>query len=139
MSRSGYSDEYENLQLWRNAVARAIRGERGQAFLKELLAALDALPEKRLIPEALVDSDGEVCALGSVGRLRGLDMSKIDPEDHRKLADTFNIAPALVQEIEFENDDDFAWNHHQATPEQRFERMRAWVVRKIVFDPKETT
>jgi hypothetical protein len=129
MSRSGYSDECENLALWRSAVTRAIRGKRGQAFLQELLAALDALPVKRLVAEDLVTPAGEVCALGSVGRLRGIDMSRINPEDHRKLADTFNIAPALVQEIEFENDEDFAWSHK--TPEQRFERMRAWVVQQI--------
>jgi hypothetical protein len=37
MSRSGYSDDLENWSLirWRGAVASAIRGRRGQAFLRE--------------------------------------------------------------------------------------------------------
>src|SRR5262245_16738600 len=34
---------------WRGAVHAAIFGKRGQAFLTELLAALDALPEKKLL------------------------------------------------------------------------------------------
>jgi len=47
MSRSGYSDDCDDqwsLICWRGAVKSAIRGKRGQAFLKEMLAALDALP-----------------------------------------------------------------------------------------------
>ncbi len=49
MSRSGYSDDCDNLQLWRQAVDRAISGKRGQAVLREMLASLEALPQKRLI------------------------------------------------------------------------------------------
>ena len=50
MSRSGYSDDYEpsNIAMWRGQVASAMRGKRGQAFLRELIEALDAFP----IPEA---------------------------------------------------------------------------------------
>jgi hypothetical protein len=46
MSRSGYSDDHSEWDLirWRGAVASAIRGKRGQAFLRELLVALDAMP-----------------------------------------------------------------------------------------------
>lgn len=42
MSRSGYSDDCENIGLWRGAVERAIRGVWGQALLLEMAAALDA-------------------------------------------------------------------------------------------------
>lgn len=48
MSRSGYSNDGENIAMWRGQVASAIRGKRGQAFLRELVEALDAMPEKRL-------------------------------------------------------------------------------------------
>ena len=61
MSRAGYTDDMDDYWSWiryRGAVRSAIRGRRGQAFLKEMLAALDALPEKRLITEDLV-IDGE--------------------------------------------------------------------------------
>jgi hypothetical protein len=67
MSRSGYSDDFDfdNLALgrWRAQVASAIRGARGQAFLCELVVALDALPEKKLIAHDL-ESNGNVCAIG---------------------------------------------------------------------------
>ena len=46
MSRSGYTDDMEDMWqhiCWRGAVASAIRGRRGQAFLREMLAAMDAI------------------------------------------------------------------------------------------------
>jgi hypothetical protein len=124
MSRSGYSENCEGWDLirWRGAVASAIRGGRGQEFLHKLIAALDALPNKRLIDHEL-EKDGEVCALGSLGRMQSIEMSKLDPYDHEGLAQTFNIAPALVQEVEFINDD--GW---QVTPEERFAMVRKWAV-----------
>jgi hypothetical protein len=72
MSRSGYSDDCDQWDMirWRGAVASSIRGARGQAFLKEMLAALDALPEPKLIAEEL-ESDGAVCAIGAVGPFAG--------------------------------------------------------------------
>lgn len=57
MSRSGYSDEIDDQWLsimWRGRVTSAMRGKRGQAFLRDLVEALDAMPEKRLIAEYLV-------------------------------------------------------------------------------------
>ena len=48
MSRSGYSDDIDDNWahiMWRGRVASSIRGKRGQAMLRELLAALDAMPE----------------------------------------------------------------------------------------------
>ena len=132
MIRSGYSDDCDGWELimWRGAVASAIRGQRGQAFLREMLAALDALPQKRLIADELQNNAGEVCAIGSVGRLRGVDMSKLDPEYPERIAETFGIASALVQEIEFINDEDFCWRG-ETTPERRFEIVRNWVVSQI--------
>lgn len=132
MSRSGYGeDRYDHWAVirWRGAVASAIRGRRGQAFLKEMLAALDALPEKKLVREDLENEYG-VCALGAVGRMRGLDMSKIDPEDCEQVIDAFKISSALAREIMWYNDD--AWC--QLTDDQRFEKMRNWVAKKIKDD-----
>ena len=129
MGRSGYSDDCEGWEfiMWRGAVASAIRGRRGQRFLRKLLAALDALPEKRLIAHEL-EMDGEVCAIGSVGKMHGVDMSNIDPTEATEVADAFDVSPALVKEIAFVNDD---WEWH-ATPEKRFEVVRAWVVKQII-------
>jgi len=97
MTRSGYSDDCEQWSLirWRGAVASSLRGERGQAFLREMIEALDALPEKALVENAL-EKDGEVCAMGAVGLKRGIDMSKVDPEDREQVAETFGISPAMA-------------------------------------------
>lgn len=132
MSRSGYSDDCDSewgLICWRGAVASAIRGRRGQAFLREMLAAMDALPEKKLIAEEFSRS-GAVCAIGSVGAARGLDMNGLDPHDRETVAGTFGIAPALAAEIMFENDQDFRMS--EEAPEARFMRMRSWIVGQLI-------
>ncbi len=134
MSRSGYSDDCDQWDLirWRGAVASALRGKRGQNFLKEMLAAMDALPEKKLIAHEL-EEDGAVCAIGAVGKARALDMSEIDPECREQIAGKFGIAEAMAAEVMFENDQDFSyWAHATETPEARFARMRAWVAGQII-------
>ncbi len=127
MSRSGYSDEYDldqwQMIRWRGAVKQAISGRRGQAFLGEMLAALDALDSKRLIRHVLV-KEGEVCAIGSVALSRALDVSDIDPDDWGTVAGAFGIAEALVREVEYENDD---CGPRAETPEARYQRMHRWV------------
>lgn len=131
MSRSGYCDDgdIENWQLicFRGAVTSSVRGKRGQAFLREMVEALDAMPEKRLVSWGL-EKGGEVCAIGSVGAKRGVDMSTLDPEDGRAVAAAFGIAEALAREIVWENDEAH-WGSE--TPEQRWSRMRAWAASLI--------
>ncbi|AVS68171.1 hypothetical protein C8245_23130 [Paracidovorax avenae] len=108
MSRSGYTDDYDEDGtggLWRGAVARSLAGKRGQAALREILTALDAMPEKALIGESLVTADGEFCTLGVLGQARGLDIRTVDPEDWEAVASLFGIAPAMAREIAFENDE----------------------------------
>jgi hypothetical protein len=130
LSRSGYNDDWPEdnaAYLYRGAVASALRGKRGQRFLKEMLAALDAMPEKALIAEEL-EYDGEVCALGAVGKARGVDMSKMSADDYSTVAGKFGIAEAMAREIVYMNDKD-AWSNE--TPEQRWSRMRAWIAGEI--------
>lgn len=106
MSRSGYSDDLDNWSMikWRGAVQSAIKGKRGQQLLREIAAALDAMPVKELIAHDF-EADGSYCTLGVVGCARGLDMSGLDPEDYHAVAETFGIARALAQEIVYENDE----------------------------------
>lgn len=131
MSRSGYSEDLDNWSLirYRGAVQSAIRGKRGQAFLRELIDALDALPQKRLAPDSLQTSDGEFCALGAVGRSRGLDMSTMVDLDIETVAAKFGIADAMAREIVFENDE--TWYGPAGTPELRFSRVRSWAESSI--------
>lgn len=129
MSRSNYSDDLDDQWgwiCWRGAVASAIKGARGQAFLKEMASAMESLPERKLVANDL-EKDGEVCAIGSVGRARGVDMSAIDPEDSETVAALFGISDALAREIVYMNDEG-SWRE---TPEQRYSRMLAWVQKQI--------
>jgi hypothetical protein len=120
--------------MWRGAVTKAIKGKRGQAFLLKLKESLEALPQKRLAKN-LVCKDGEVCAIGSLVARQGGDISRFEKYiDHgvvdEKLSDHFDVAPALVKEVMFENDQDFGWTNDN--PEQRYIRMLNWVNENIV-------
>ena len=160
MSRAGYNDDYGDddplvAGRWRAAVRSAMRGKRGQAFLREALAALDAMPDKRLVREhllfdgwqpvwsgqevivggdELVDSAGvvmpigSVCLLGAVGKARGMDLSGLDPEDMDTVAPAFGIADAMARELVYWNDE---CGDRGETPEQRWQRMRLWVEKQI--------
>lgn len=132
MSRSGYDDCGDHVAMWRGQVASAIRGKRGQAFLSEMLDALDAMPEKRLIADDLIKGS-EVCAIGSVGVKRGIDMTPLDPHDAQRLSSVFGIAYQLVCEIEYMNDE-AGWND---TPEQRWQRVRKWTAQQIRREPEK--
>lgn len=163
MSRSGlYEDDGDDplaYGRWRAQVKSAIKGKRGQALLRDMLAALDAMPDKRLIagklifdgtPEfddpretedVIVGGDqlvtgtgrtvcvGDVCALGALGRARGMDMSKMNQFEAEFVADAFGVAHQLAREIIWMNDDA---GPHNETPEQIFTRVRAWVAAQII-------
>lgn len=129
MSRSGYSEDWDDNTGWlyRGAVKRALQGRRGQAFLKEMLTALDALPVKELVAWEL-EKDGSVCAIGAVGKARGIDMAKLNPEDADTVSGTFGIAPAMAREIAYENDEA---NYKPETPAERYQRVRLWIESEI--------
>lgn len=153
MSRSGYTDDGGDDQwamtMWRGAVKKAMNGSRGQAFLREMLASMDSLPEPKLVAEELKYEDGSVCAIGTVGLTRGLDMEGIVPDDWDAVAAKFGIAPAMVREIVYENDEVGGYNHYETVtigegaraktfrrprdekPVERFYRMRRWIKRHI--------
>lgn len=136
MSRSGYSEDYDDwwqMIRWRGAVASAIRGKRGQAFLGEMVAAMDSLPEHKLIANDL-ECDGAVCAIGAVGKARGIDMSDLDPEDISTVAGKFGISEALAQEIVYLNDE---WDFREPA-DRRFQRMRAWAASCLRPAPNPT-
>lgn len=121
MGRSGYSDDCGDddalaLGRWRQAVKRAIEGKRGQAFLRELVVALDAMDDKRLWPNSFATADGEFCALGVVGARRGVRMDDLGDDDDcdpRFVGDRFGISMALAAEIMYLNDegavDEWKW------------------------------
>lgn len=131
MGRSGYSEDYDGdfpIELYRGTVARATRGKRGQRFFRDLLAALDVMPVRRLAANVLEEPDGvcaaatyqaglspmlSPCTMGALGQARGTDMSWFDPEwaeddpisTSRKLGRDFDIAYQLASEVEYMNDE----------------------------------
>ncbi len=132
MGRSGYvEDDDENTHgLWRGAVEKAIRGKRGQAFLHEMAAALDAMPVKELITGDIVSEEHQVCAIGAVAVARQVDVSELDTYDGEEIGKVFGVAPSLAREIAHVNDDDFGWRTDE-TPAQRWQRMREWVAANL--------
>lgn len=162
MSRSGYSEDCEGVGLWRGAVASAIRGARGQALLRELVIALDAMPVKALAENELVTADGQFCTLGVLGAARGLDLNSIDAYDPQSVGWLFNIAPALAAEIVYENDEVVdsgqwieveisgpmrGWNQNhiksvrfdhspEAIATKRYQHMRKWVADQLIEGSK---
>ena len=162
MSRHGYTDDCDDnwaLIRWRGAVNSAIRGKRGQAALREIACALDALPEKALAAGSLATPDGEFCTLGALGKVRGIDMNQINLDDREAVAAAFGISEALAAEIMYLNDesiDEWEWTEveicgpvrpgypdfgrHMKTvrisvndvPERRWRYMRDWVQSNIV-------
>ena len=131
MSRSGYSDDSENLAMWRGAVKRAAQGKRGKAMLRRLITALDAMPEKRLAAHSFQAECGD-CTLGALARHEGLDTSDLEPTnegdevDRDRTGKRFDIAPALAAEIMFLNDEWDGLLVNRESGEERWKRMRRW-------------
>jgi hypothetical protein len=120
MSRSGYVDDCDdNLAMgrWRGAVQSALRGSRGQALLRDLAAAMDAMEDKRLYRGSFATADGEFCALGALGAARGVKVDDLGDEEDccepEMVGQRFGIAPAMAAEIMYLNDewlvDEYEW------------------------------
>jgi hypothetical protein len=120
----------QELNIWRGAVNQAIRGKRGQTFLREMAAALDAMEVKELIADDIVRDDKHVCALGSVALARRMSVSGFDVTDAAYVGQEFGIARALAAEIAYENDERGPYGSTE-TPAQRWTRMRKWVDKNL--------
>jgi hypothetical protein len=142
MSRHGYSDDYgyddNTIHLYRGAVERAIAGKRGQTLLRDLIEALEAMPEKKLahgqVPgtdeddeEYALVHEGGCCALGALGLARGMDTSKIRAHAPHNVARAFDIAQSMAAEIEYVNDD-----MAPSDPEKRWQYVYEWAKRNLV-------
>jgi hypothetical protein len=135
--RIGWTDEEDKpgqFAIWHANVNRSVAGKRGQAMLRELHAALLALPEKRLVHEAIA-ADGEVCAIGAwlvakreqAGEDRATVLAEyeaVSDDDYTDAVAEEAGAPKLVawrlvelNDIELDT----------VTPEQRYARVLAWV------------
>lgn len=138
MSRSGYRDDFWDepgrAWLYRGAVERALSGKRGQQALRDLAAALDAMPVQELAAHSF-QREG-VCALGALAQYRGVKTDDLEPEeawgdvaevDRDLVSERFDIAPSMAAEIMFENDE----HPVTETDAERWQRMRRWVDRQL--------
>ena len=144
MSRSGYDYDGDSdnpiVYLWESITSRAIAGRRGQSLLRDLAAALDAMPAKRLVSGSFRRADGEVCTLGALARSRGEDITTLQEraaeeaneegcwDIARQAGRTFGVARSMAAGIMYQNDEA---GPDDETPEARWARMRRWVSRKL--------
>jgi hypothetical protein len=149
---SDYDEWFPNQgAMWWANVARALKGRKGQQALRELREAMLGLPQRRLISSRLATEEGEVCAVGALALKRRVDRGERREEVLKEMADlivldedgwdpggdgdlrtaesgvkvglTFSLAWHLGQ-----INDDFC----EETPEQRFERVLAWVEKQLI-------
>lgn len=141
MSRSGFyeMDDWDRDSMlamgrYRARINSAKRGRRGQAFLKSALAALDRMEDKRLAGGTFgVGQDGCMCLMSSIatetGRasvFTGRDADWDGEGMCYALADAFNVAPVLVQDLVWDNDE-----NAPRDPAKRWGWMRAKIASAI--------
>jgi len=144
MSRFDDSDEEDfpnQGELYAQATKNAVNGKKGQAVLRELEAALLAMPVKRLTTSFLA-FEGDVCALGALAVHRKIakGVSRSDAIDELECrgatASTsvsfaeheLKIVGSLAAEIAYTNDERV---DSCATPEERYEEVLHWVRKQI--------
>lgn len=139
MSRLYCEDDYDYRQEGLRAgwIRSAIRGKRGQSFLRELVTALDALPSPELSCGALEDlATGCCCAFGAVRRLRGPESVKLwfHPEEEDTspddLAKPFGVSLTLAWAVVQANEDMNESNTEQGR-RRRWADVRAWAMRHL--------
>ena len=145
-------EDYNNQALlWEANLERSLKGRKGQAALRELEAALLALPDKRLIANQTVDDGGSVCAIAALAQHRGykgdLSLPKepdYDKDDFEywdeyeyqeaveaamlKIAADLGVPRMVASAIIYENDDTYI-----STPEQRYTKMLRWTQRHLIL------
>lgn len=149
----GGDGDYNTYELWSHNVELALTGKRGKAALVDLKAALEALPEKRLIERALCTVGGVekrpeitnleqpegVCAVGAYVWWQKVKQGKdpmqafeeLDtlPDEDGDIWDTVEagtsagLTRVLAWELAYMNDETYGG----LTPEQRYEKFMAWV------------
>lgn len=140
--------------LWDNAIRRATQSKRGQAVLRELEAALLALPEPRLIEGFL--SDGKnVCTVGALAAYRQVQsgltweeaMAVLDETGSYDVNDVYDrpsidetarfaesrlkMAFSLAWDLAYDND----VGCEGITPEERYTAVLRWVRARIIKEP----
>lgn len=113
------------LPAFKASISRAVNSTGGQAMLKNLLSALDAMPYPRLIG-GVFEFDCDYCAIGALGKAAGLNVAKFSTEKLPELAATFGCPLVLIDVIMKTNDEG-----RRELPAQKWSRMRDWTAHQI--------
>jgi hypothetical protein len=141
-----YDDDLDYFQegLIAGALRSAIRGKRGQQFLRDLVQALDALPSPELAAGALEDEKtGCCCAFGAVRRFRGADAVPLwfhpmeEDMTPDNLAEPFNVSKTLAWAVVQANEDGMIGND-ESKRRLRWKQVRDWAVRRLIPTTTET-
>jgi hypothetical protein len=147
-------DDYDPLAdgRWRRNSVTTLKSKRGQKALREIEAALLALPEPKLAYETFhkVEQDDsgrervECCVLGAFARHKGVvgelpeyvngdEYGPGDPADQASWAEEhLGLAFTLAWNLIALNDDDY----ESETDEQRYERVLAYVRKHMAHDER---
>lgn len=143
--RFSEDENYQNASiLWESNQERSLKSRKGQAALRRLEAALLALPEPKLIADA-IEADGMVCGLGALAKFENYqgDLSlpkepeygtdewyEYDEEEAGRetedammaLAEALSVPKMVAIAIIYHNDDSFG----AITPEARYSKLLTW-------------
>lgn len=122
--------------LWEANQERSLKSRKGQAALRRLEAALLALPEPKLVADAIKTADGLVCGLGALAKHENYEGSLELPEASWNdwgsgpevkdamlaLAEALDVPKLVAVAIIAENDNEYRVN----TPEQRYDHLLRW-------------
>ena len=125
-------------KLWQANCRRSINGRKGQRALREMEQALLSMPVKHIYRDVLVDSTGEVCAIGAMMVQQHIDvgMSReqaiaaccdLDPSNTEEIGVAIGIPRMVAWSIAVENDDEW----HIRPPKRRYEHLLSWVQERI--------
>lgn len=153
--------DWNTVELWQHNLELALSGKRGKQALADLKAALEALPEKRLIERALCTVGGVekrpeianleqpegVCAVGAYvwwqkvkqGKdpLQAFEELDTLPDEDGDIWDTVEagksagLTRVLAWELAYTNDETYGG----LTPEERYARFVGWIDQQLARPP----
>ena len=154
MSRYDGSDDCDdywqlNMGRWERNSRAVLKSGRGKKALADLITALEALPQRRLISErvAVLTNPGaedchvsEVCAVGAYAHFKGIDLTTWVGEDGAVadetdtslretawLGEQAGMAFTLAWNLGYLND----YTLKDCTPEERWQRVYEWATEHL--------
>lgn len=154
----------EARESYDNRLREAITSEQGQRCLRELEAALLAMPNKRLIRGWLATPNGECCAIGLYcaakdAAEKGIGITQavtemalagwnkwcqeaLDEGDSCPDGETYTMDEGTSAGLPWELAWELGWNNdegHHVNPEERYRWTLAWVQKRIIRSSNEMT